>query len=229
MIYGKNKAGILIEAHPLLKENAFCPLCDSILIKKCGSIKIWHWAHKSLIDCDEWSEPETRWHLEWKKFFKDNGWDIEVPIEKHRADAVSKNRIVYEIQNSIISSEKIEERNEFYKGRNYKIGWIFNAKDWHFEFKRLKNSNTIFTFRWKWPHKSLYTLFSPYPTCFRIFFDLKDKVTVIERYEESFFINFVYKNMNIINKIFEVKKCFMNSDFVGGYGIFRDREEIAAS
>ena len=66
------------------KQIANCPICNEKVISKCGSIKVWHWAHKSNIDCDEWYEPETQWHREWKsKFPKEQQ---EIIIGKHRAD-----------------------------------------------------------------------------------------------------------------------------------------------
>jgi len=56
-----------IKAQP--KQKALCPICNEELIAKCGKIKIWHWAHKSGTDCDDWYEPESAWHLNWKNLF----------------------------------------------------------------------------------------------------------------------------------------------------------------
>jgi competence protein CoiA len=39
-----------ISPEPRLK--AICSYCESPVIAKCGNINIWHWAHKSLKDCD---------------------------------------------------------------------------------------------------------------------------------------------------------------------------------
>jgi len=63
-----NLNGLRIEAKPSIKD-AICPLCSETLIPKCGSIKIWHWSHKSNTDCDDWYEPESQWHLDWKNEF----------------------------------------------------------------------------------------------------------------------------------------------------------------
>ena len=42
-----NKNNERIKATP--KDKANCPICNEEVIAKCGSIKIWHWSHKSLI------------------------------------------------------------------------------------------------------------------------------------------------------------------------------------
>ena len=56
-----------IKAAP--KKEAICPTCLKEVIAKCGRIKVWHWAHKSKLDCDSFSEPETEWHINWKNNF----------------------------------------------------------------------------------------------------------------------------------------------------------------
>lgn len=92
-----------------------CPICHMEVIPKCGEIKTWHWAHKSLKDCDHWAEPESEWHLGWKKLAGlDNS---EVVIRKdegiHRADIKIDNRVI-ELQHSSLSPKDVREREEFY-------------------------------------------------------------------------------------------------------------------
>lgn len=97
-----------------------CPTCEARLRPKCGEIKTWHWAHLGG-DCDPWSEPETRWHLNWKNLFPEN-WQ-EVVMHPHRAD-VKTPRYVIELQHSSISSEEIREREAFYD----RMIWIFDFR-----------------------------------------------------------------------------------------------------
>lgn len=52
------------EAQPKLSGLCYC--CSKPVMAKCGKQKIWHWAHKSKTDCDNWWEPETEWHRTWK-------------------------------------------------------------------------------------------------------------------------------------------------------------------
>ncbi|MBA3681900.1 MAG: hypothetical protein H0W73_12180 [Bacteroidetes bacterium] len=113
-----------IEAEPGLK--AICVHCSNDVIAKCGSKNIWHWAHVKTDNCDSWTEPETIWHRNWKNLF---GKEFsEQRIEKdgvyHVADVINKNEIIFEFQNSSISSDLIRTREEFY---GEKMIWIING------------------------------------------------------------------------------------------------------
>jgi len=145
MIWGL-KEGIKIKSSPNLK-GVICPICQNKLIAKCGSIKIWHWAHESNKDCDEWYEPESQWHINWKNNFSRE--EQEVIIGKHRADIKTKNGIVIELQHSSISSEDIIEREQFYKN----MIWILDGETFGKGFD-LRNKKGVITFRWKNPPKS---------------------------------------------------------------------------
>jgi len=124
MLLAKNNSEERIYALPGLK--AKCPICSEEVIAKCGNINVWHWAHKSNSDCDSFGEPETKWHLNWKKVFPKK-WQ-EVVIKKngqvHRADVVTSLGRVIEFQNSPISEEKVLERESFYKN----MVWVLNGE-----------------------------------------------------------------------------------------------------
>ena len=69
-----------IEATP--KANGICQCCGSDLIAKCGTQKIWHWAHKGKRNCDHWWENETQWHRDWKDNFPKEWQEvIHYPME----------------------------------------------------------------------------------------------------------------------------------------------------
>ncbi|PBQ33399.1 hypothetical protein CNR22_16975 [Sphingobacteriaceae bacterium] len=111
-------------AEPGLKGS--CLHCSNEVIAKCGTKNIWHWAHVKSDACDAWTEPETAWHRDWKNKF---GVDFsEIRIQKdncyHIADVFTKNEIVFEFQNSPISSEIIKAREEFYGD---KMIWVVNG------------------------------------------------------------------------------------------------------
>jgi len=147
MIYGLDKeTNEKILAFP--ENEAVCPICKSDLIPKCGEIKIWHWAHKNIDDCDTWYEPESEWHIGWKNLV--NSTHCEYTMGKHRADIITKYKVVVELQNSQISSIEIKEREEFYKN----MFWIINAEEFvnNINFRYHENGTT--TFRWKHPRKS---------------------------------------------------------------------------
>ncbi|HKR02313.1 MAG TPA: competence protein CoiA family protein [Pyrinomonadaceae bacterium] len=119
MLYADDQYGNKIEATP--NSLGFCPACNNQLIPRCGQININHWAHRGRRDCDDWYEPETEWHADWKRQFgKEN---CEVVIPPHRADIVGKSGIVIELQHSPISPEEIWEREDFYRN----MIWIVDA------------------------------------------------------------------------------------------------------
>lgn len=86
MLYAIGQGDDKLPAAPGL--HAICPVCGGEVLAKCGKIVSWHWAHVSGKDCDDWYEPETEWHLRWKKLFPKEY--VEVTInrkgKRHHAD-----------------------------------------------------------------------------------------------------------------------------------------------
>lgn len=105
------------------KTRATCPTCQATVIAKCGQIISWHWAHESGLDCDPWAEPDNEWHRMWQGFAPPN--HREVVMGPHRADIVTVDGTVIELQHSHISVEEITEREAFY-GR---MVWLFDATE----------------------------------------------------------------------------------------------------
>ena len=105
-----------IEATP--KAKGICQCCGSELVAKCGTQKIWHWAHKGKRNCDHWWENETQWHRDWKDNFPKE-WQEVVHLsddgEKHIADVKTPNGLVVEFQHSAISLKEKLSRETFYK------------------------------------------------------------------------------------------------------------------
>jgi hypothetical protein len=100
-----------------------CPSCSSDVVAKCGSKVVWHWAHRSLEDCDTWSEGETSWHAAWKSRFERTEVLIRRDGVTHRADAVGDCGTVIEFQHSGISWDEIIERENFYGG----MCWVLDG------------------------------------------------------------------------------------------------------
>lgn len=114
-------------------QKATCPLCEGMLIGKCGDIYVWHWQHHRDRECDPWKEHETEWHQMWKKEFPE-AWQeviIEHEGEKHIADIKTDSGTVIEFQNSPISTSTIEIREDFY----INMIWVVNAKQFKNNFK----------------------------------------------------------------------------------------------
>jgi competence protein CoiA len=205
----KNNQRII--ASPKLK--AKCPICKEEVISKCGSIKVWHWSHKKNNECDSFSEGETLWHKNWKELFpKENQ---EVKIENHFADIKTNEGIVIELQNSPISSEKIEERELFYK----QMIWVLNGKTLCKGLELRHKKGNIFTFRWKHPPKSWWNCVKP------LYID-------INNYEVKLFIGWEGLNEKKYetsypyrDKIFLIKKVYPNIP-CGGWGELIDKKDF---
>jgi competence protein CoiA len=131
---------------------AFCPLCKHPVRSKCGSIKVHHWAHvERASDCDPWWEPESLWHREFKKLFEPSR--LEVSFNGHRADVLTPNNLVIELQSSPISSQVIAERETCYNN----MIWVLNGeKFWEsiFLYEKLNSDSAIWKFKWKRLKKS---------------------------------------------------------------------------
>lgn len=136
----------------------WCRQCGGPMVPHCGEIRIAHWAHKSMVECDSWSQGETEWHLWWKSRAP-REW-CEVTIEKrgvkHRADILRPSKQVIELQHSSIAPAMIREREKFYSN----MVWIFDARAyaknltlWHSGPISTAEDHPIsrVTFRWKWP------------------------------------------------------------------------------
>ena len=117
-----------------------CPNCGSIVIAKCGDIKIDHWAHKSLRKCDQWWENETAWHRKWKGHFETDWQEYifkdEVTGEKHIADVRSEHGLVVEFQHSFINAAERNSREAFYK----KMIWVVDGTRLKRDFERFYKS-----------------------------------------------------------------------------------------
>ncbi|MDQ1143052.1 competence protein CoiA [Pedobacter agri] len=108
-------------------ETGICVGCKQKVIAKCGAVKIHHWAHVSLSQCDSWWESETLWHREWKESFAPEFREVsfydETRQEFHRADIHTSNGITIELQNSAINIDELQSRERFYP----KLIWIVNG------------------------------------------------------------------------------------------------------
>jgi competence protein CoiA len=133
-------------AQPGLKGN--CIYCQSNAITKCGSVKIWHWAHKSKISCDSWWENETEWHRKWKNLFP-REWQEKIHIdsvtgEKHIADIKTNKELVIEFQHSAIKSDEIKSREAFYQNMVWVVDGTRLKKDYPRFCKGMKGQKPFF-------------------------------------------------------------------------------------
>lgn len=101
-----------------------CTICGAEVTATCGTIRIWHWIHEGP-DCDAWSEPESAWHLAWKKHAPADRAEVVIDRDggKHRADVLCLNSAVLELQSGAISADDVVARESFYKY----MAWLFRV------------------------------------------------------------------------------------------------------
>lgn len=112
------------EAQPGL--DATCSVCMASLVAKCGHVRVWHWSHRAVRNCDHWWEPETEWHRSWKNQFPVD-WQEVIQYaedgEKHVADVRTAAGVVIEFQHSGLRREERQSRETFYK----RIVWVVDG------------------------------------------------------------------------------------------------------
>lgn len=117
-----------IKQEPAPKLKGVCCNCGTITQAKCGTRKVWHWAHVTLQHCDPWWESETEWHRFWKGYFPYQNQEVihfdDTTGEKHIADIKTDNGMVIEIQNSPMSELEMQSREHFYGN----MLWIVNGE-----------------------------------------------------------------------------------------------------
>src|ERR1700730_4720287 len=110
-----------------------CIFCSSTVIAKCGEIKLHHWAHIDIRQCDSWHESETEWHRLWKNKFSIE-WQEQIfyddlTKEKHIADICTNKRLVVEFQHSHMNPIERRKREEFYKNMIWVVDGTRLKKD----------------------------------------------------------------------------------------------------
>lgn len=137
-----------VEAQPQLQ--ALCSYCSQPVISKCGTCKVWHWAHRSKVNCDNWWEPETEWHRNWKNNYPVECQEISLfdkeTGEKHIADVLTVHNLTIEFQHSHIDPLERTSREKFYKNMVWVVDGTRLKKDYPRFLKGKKNGfeNTIF-------------------------------------------------------------------------------------
>ena len=109
-------------------SSAICQICGNPVFARCGETNVDHWAHYEDESCDKWSEPETKWHKNWKDIFGKEHSEVVIPKDgkKHIADVYTSKGVVIEFQNSPISTTVIDAREAFY---GEKMLWVINSEE----------------------------------------------------------------------------------------------------
>jgi hypothetical protein len=110
-----------------------CPDCKEPVIAKRGEIMEHHFAHiagdgSCTASSDPWAEPMTAWHRDWQRWFATEGCATEVPAQgresTHRADIITPDGLVIEVQHSPIDVRDIRAREAFWQP----MIWIWDAE-----------------------------------------------------------------------------------------------------
>ena len=122
--------------------NGICACCGRELVAKCGSQKVWHWAHKSKKFCDHWWENETQWHRDWKNYFPQD-WQEVLHFandgEKHIADVKTSDGLVIEFQHSKLCLEERTARERFYEN----MIWVVDGLRLKSDIKKFQSRPTL--------------------------------------------------------------------------------------
>lgn len=142
----------------------FCPVCQEPVILKRGHIVSAHYAHKNNVCKDDWHHDMSEWHSSMQNRFPEDQREIVVKNNGkiHRADILSKNKVI-EFQHSSISSDELMERNAFYTKAGYQISWVFDLQEEYNsgKIKFIQEYNSGIRFAWENPKG--YMRFFPTP------------------------------------------------------------------
>lgn len=127
-----------------------CSDCGETLVARCGEINIWHWAHEAGASMCVGSGQESAWHAAWKLWAANTiGAATEVPDGRHRADIVTLDGRVIELQSGYLDARAIAAREEQYGDR---LTWIYRIVPGRWD--RLWNVGEGW-FRWNRPALSM--------------------------------------------------------------------------
>jgi len=116
---------------------ALCPGCSQPVISICGKQRIWHWRHRSKVNCDRWWESETEWHRAWKNKFPLEWQECiqhDTSGEKHIADVQTRHNLVIEFQHSFLDPQERAAREHFYKN----MVWVVSGTRLKGDYQRFR-------------------------------------------------------------------------------------------
>ena len=141
MLIARNQEGNLVSALETSlqrKESYSCPGCQGVVLLRHGQVMCPHFAHKSLQNCQFFSENESAQHLSLKaalyKSLVNHG--EKVRIEKvlsemgQIADLFVGDSLALEVQCSRLSQQRLRERTRAYHQAGYEVRWLLGEELW---------------------------------------------------------------------------------------------------
>ena len=141
MLIAKNQEGKLVSALETSlqrKESYSCPGCQGVVLLRHGQVMCPHFAHKSLQDCQFFSENESAQHLSLKaalyKSLVNHGervWIEKVLPEMGQiADLFVGDSLALEVQCSRLPQQRLRERTRAYHQAGYEVRWLLGEDLW---------------------------------------------------------------------------------------------------
>ena len=110
-----------------------CPGCQNRVLAKCGTQRVWHWAHLGKITCNFEREPEKEWHRNWKNDFPVE-WREVIRLaqtgERHRADVMTELGLVIEFQHSPLHPNERIARESFHSNMVWVVDGTRLQRTW---------------------------------------------------------------------------------------------------
>lgn len=146
MRFGLDAKGEKINISDSVKDGTYrCPVCNGLLVRKCGTQRVHHFAHKHKL-CDPWyHDNKGEWHKNMQSHFRPEQCEVRIDGsggEFHIADVFieGKNRnMVIEFQHSSMSQKEFDERNRFYSKHGCRVVngkpvdnliiWVFDYRE----------------------------------------------------------------------------------------------------
>ena len=141
MLIARNQKGNLVSALETSlnrKDSYCCPGCQGVVLLRQGQVMCPHFAHKSLQDCQFFSENESAQHLSLKsalyKSLVNHGervWIEKVLPEMGQiADLFVGDSLALEVQCSRLSQQRLRERTHAYHQEGYEVRWLLGEDLW---------------------------------------------------------------------------------------------------
>ncbi|MGO1923657.1 MAG: competence protein CoiA [Jeotgalicoccus sp.] len=138
MYIANDKHGTQILAHDAVKsERYFCPVCDTPVVLKAGSVKVPHFSHHHILQCTRYLyKKESLFHLKLKhdlylqlNLYYDTAMEYYLENIEQIPDILVEHRLAIEIQLSRISPELILSRTRGYSKLGIKVIWLLDEKE----------------------------------------------------------------------------------------------------
>ena len=186
MIYGIYTNGDRIDIEDSIRgEKYYCPCCGGELIQKKGTVNAWHFAHKTLTNCDNWYE-ESDWCMNWIKLFPTDCREVIVKnqdSDRKRIADVKYKKLVLKLQPKSLSSEEFMERVDYFSKENNLV-YLVDCRNKDIEYTRTQRTHNYI-----WKHAYKFGNIDKYTANFYLFLQIgNNRIVRVVWNKEGFII-----------------------------------------